>query len=261
MSMNIPVEVLEALLMNELKFSVWPFFRIAGVMMVAPVFGARLVPPRIRLAMSVAATVVLAPVVPEAPPFALSLASGFVVAQEILIGVAMGFCLQMIFDSLIIAGQTIAMSMGLGMATMVDPQRGITVPVISQFFVILGMLIFLALGGHLATVSLIADSFEILPLGQPLGNNGVWAIAIYGTEMFAGALRIALPAATALLVANIAFGVMSRAAPSLNLFAVGLPAGLLVGFLLLLLNIGHLSALLVEFLSSTLAYLAAALAA
>jgi flagellar biosynthetic protein FliR len=261
MSMNIPVEILEALLQNELALSVWPFFRIAGVVMVAPVFGARLVPPRVRLAMSVAATYALAPLVPAVPPFSLSLASGFTVAQELLIGIAMGFCLQMIFDALIIAGQTIAMSMGLGMATMVDPQRGISVPVVSQFFVIMGTLIFLALGGHLATVRLIADSFEILPIGRPLGDDGLWAVATYGTEMFAGALRIALPAATALLVANIAFGVMSRAAPSLNLFAVGLPAGLLVGFLLLLLNIGHLSALLDEFLGSTLAYLAAALAA
>jgi flagellar biosynthetic protein FliR len=261
MSMNIPVEILEALLQNELALSVWPFFRIAGVVMVAPVFGARLVPPRVRLAMSVAATYALAPLVPAVPPFSLSLASGFTVAQELLIGIAMGFCLQMIFDALIIAGQTIAMSMGLGMATMIDPQRGISVPVVSQFFVIMGMLVFLALGGHLATVRLIADSFEILPIGRPLGDNGLWAVATYGTEMFAGALRIALPAATALLVANIAFGVMSRAAPSLNLFAVGLPAGLLVGFLLLLLNIGHLSALLDEFLGSTWAYLAAALAA
>jgi flagellar biosynthetic protein FliR len=259
--MNIPLEILEALLQNELALSVWPFFRIAGVVMVAPVFGARLVPPRVRLAMSIAATYALGPLVPAVPPFSLSLASGFTVAQELLIGVAMGFCLQMIFDALIIAGQTIAMSMGLGMAMMVDPQRGISVPVVSQFFVIMGMLVFLALGGHLATVRLIADSFEILPIGRPLADSGLWAVATYGTEMFAGALRIALPAATALLVANIAFGVMSRAAPTLNLFAVGLPAGLLVGFLLLLLNIGHLSALLAEFLGSTLAYLAAALAA
>jgi flagellar biosynthetic protein FliR len=259
--MNIPIEVLEALLENELALSVWPFFRIAGVVMVAPVFGARLVPQRVRLAMSVAATYALAPLVPAVPPFSLSLASGFTVAQELLIGIAMGFCLQMIFDALIIAGQTIAMSMGLGMATMIDPQRGISVPVVSQFFVIMGMLIFLALGGHLATVRLISESFEILPIGRPLGDNGLWAVATYGSEMFAGALRIALPAATALLVANIAFGVMSRAAPTLNLFAVGLPAGLLVGFLLLLLNIGHMSALLAEFLTSTLTYLTAALAA
>jgi flagellar biosynthetic protein FliR len=259
--MQIPLEIIEALLSRELAASVWPFFRIAGVLMVAPVFGARLVPARVRLALSVAATVVLAPLVPVTQPFDLSLGSGFTVAQEVLIGVAMGFCLQMIFDALIIAGQTIAMSMGLGLATMVDPQRGISVPVISQFFVILGLLIFLSLGGHLATVRLIADSFEILPLGEPLSTAGVWTVATWGSQMFAGALRIALPAATALLIANIAFGVMSRAAPTLNLFAVGLPAGLLIGFLLLLLNIGHLAKLLAEFLDSTLTMLVTMLAA
>ena len=161
--MQIPLEVIEALLATSLQLSLWPFFRIAGVVMVAPVFGARLVPMRVRMALSVAATVVIAPLVPVTQPFDLSLASGFTVLQEVLIGVAIGFCLQMIFDALIIAGQTIAMSMGLGLATMVDPQRGISVPVVSQFFVILGLLIFLALGGHLATVRLIADSFELLP--------------------------------------------------------------------------------------------------
>jgi flagellar biosynthetic protein FliR len=257
--MQIPLEVIEALLGNVLTLSVWPFFRIAGVIMVAPVFGARLVPPRVRIALAVAFTVVMAPVLPVMQPFGLTLATAFTVMQEILIGVAIGFCLQMIFDALIIAGQTIAMSMGLGLATMVDPQRGISVPVVSQFFVILGLLIFLALGGHLATVRLIADSFATLPVGQPLGAEGAWTIAAWGSQMFAGALRIALPAATALLIANIAFGVMSRAAPTLNLFAVGLPAGLLIGFLLLLLNIGHLSALVAEFLETTLRMLAATL--
>jgi flagellar biosynthetic protein FliR len=199
--------------------------------------------------------------VPVTRPFDISLASGFTVAQELLIGVAIGFCLQMIFDALIIAGQTIAMSMGLGLATMVDPQRGISVPVVSQFFVILGLLIFLSLGGHLATVRLIADSFELLPLGQPMGADGAWTIAAWGGEMFAGALRIALPAATALLIANVAFGVMSRAAPTLNLFSVGLPAGLLIGFLLLLLNIGHLRTLLAQFLEATFSMLTQMLAA
>jgi flagellar biosynthetic protein FliR len=259
--MQIPVEILEALFAHELAVTMWPFFRIAGIVMVAPVFGAKLVPPRVRLALSLAATAALAPLVPVAAPFDLSLATGFIVLQEVLIGVAMGFCLQMIFDALIVAGQTIAMSMGLGMATMVDPQRGVTVPVVSQYFVVLGMLIFLALGGHLATIRLLADSFSILPLGQPLSNEGIFGVVASGSHMFAGALRIALPAATALLVANVAFGVMSRAAPSLNLFAVGLPAGLLVGFLLLLLNIGHLSGLLAEFLEATLTRLTELLAA
>src|SRR5690606_5698001 len=185
---------------------------------------------------------------------------GITVIQEVIVGIAMGFCLQMIFDALIVAGQTIAGSMGLGLATMIDPQRGISVPVVSQFFVILGMLIFLALGGHLAIIRLIADSFAILPIGRPLSPDAFFMVANWGSQLFAGALRIALPAATALLIANIAFGVMSRAAPTLNLFAVGLPAGLLIGFVLLLLNLEHLNGLLAEFLQVTLTMLTEMLA-
>jgi flagellar biosynthesis protein FliR len=259
--MQIPLHVFEALLSRELAVNVWPFFRIAGVLMVAPVFGARLVPMRIRLALAVAATFVLSPLLPVTQTFELTLAAGVIVLQEVLVGIAMGFVLQMIFDALIIAGQTIAMGMGLGLATMIDPQRGISVPVVSQFFVIFGLLIFLALGGHLATIRLISDSFTLLPLGRPLSSDGVWMIVSWGSQMLAGAVRIALPAATALLVANIAFGVMSRAAPTLNLFAVGLPAGLLIGFLILLMNVGHLSSLLAQFLQATLEMLTSMLVA
>jgi flagellar biosynthetic protein FliR len=258
---QIPLEALEAILSRELGLNIWPFFRIAGVVMVAPVFGARLVPMRVRLAFAVAATFVLAPLVPVTRPFELSFPNALLVMQEVVIGVAMGFVLQMIFDALIVAGQTIAMGMGLGLATMIDPQRGISVPVISQFFVILGLLIFLSLGGHLATVRLMSDSFTLLPVGTPLSTNGIWMVVEWGGQMLAGAVRIALPAATALLVANIAFGVMSRAAPTLNLFAVGLPAGLLLGFLILLLNLGHLSTLLAEFLQAALEMLTSMLQA
>ena len=99
--MQIPLDVLEAILSRELAVNVWPFFRIAGVLMVAPVFGARLVPMRIRLALAVAATFALSPLLPVTQPFELTLAAGVIVIQEVLVGVAMGFVLQMIFDALI----------------------------------------------------------------------------------------------------------------------------------------------------------------
>jgi flagellar biosynthetic protein FliR len=183
------------------------------------------------------------------------------VAQEVLVGIAMGFLLQMIFDALIIAGQTIAMSMGLGMATMVDPQRGMTVPVVSQFFVILGMLIFLSLGGHLAIFEMLAGSFTLLPVGAPLPVDGFMAVVGFASQMFAGGILIALPAVTALLIVNIAFGVISRAAPTLNLFAVGLPAAMLAGFLVLVITIGNLPNLLSKLLTSALETVAAFLSA
>lgn len=234
--MTFTAEGLEALLLAELGGYVWPFFRVAGLVMVAPVFGTRLVPIRVKIALGAALTVVLAPTL-DPPPLAVSLGTGLVVVHEILLGAMIGFVLQMLFDALVIAGQTIAMTMGLGFATMVDPQRGVSVPLLAQFFVILGILVFLTLDGHLALLALLAESFELIPIGAPLGRDSVWGLLAEGGEMFAGALRIALPAVTALLVVNLAFGVMSRAAPTLNLFAVGFPISLLAGLVIMYLTL------------------------
>jgi len=248
--MTITATTLDALLANELGRYLWPFFRIAGVVMVAPIFGARLVPMRIKLALSVAIALAVSPMLPASPAMVAGPAAGLVVVHEIVLGIAMGFCLQMIFDAVVIAGQTIAMSMGLGFAMMVDPQRGVSVPVLSQFFLILGMLVFLSLGGHLAMIRMLVDSFELLPVGESLTGEGIWTLLAWGSEMFAGALRVAIPAVTALLVVNLAFGVMSRAAPTLNLFAIGFPTALLLGFVVLLFNIGSFPATFSQLLQS-----------
>lgn len=249
--MTISAQMLQTFVMNEVAPYIWPFFRILGVVMVAPVFGARLVPVRIRVAFVLTLTVALAPAVPPVTVFDSYVSNGFLIAHELLLGIAMGFCLQMIFDALVIGGQTIAMSMGLGFAMLVDPQRGVSVPVVSQFFVVLGILVFLMLGGHLALIRMLAESFEVVEIGQFLNTNSLWMIVGWGTQMFAGAVRIALPAVAALLVVNIAFGVMSRAAPTLNLFAVGFPVALLLGFIILLLNVGVFPTLFAELLQSS----------
>jgi flagellar biosynthetic protein FliR len=246
---------LEALLLTHLSTYFWPFFRIVGLVMVAPVFGTRLVPARVKVALAVALTMALAPAIDAPQAAGWSAAAVLSIAHELLLGVVLGFVLQMLFDALVIAGQTIAMTMGLGFATMVDPQRGVSVPLLSQFFVILGILVFLTLDGHLALLGLLAESFELIPIGIPLGRDSLWALMSEGGEMFAGALRIALPAVTALLVVNLAFGVMSRAAPTLNLFAVGFPTALLLGLVFLLLDIGGFVHLFTALLDETFARL------
>jgi len=215
--------------------------RIAGLLMVAPVFGARMVSPRIRLALAIGVTVVLVPSLPTVPSATVLSLAGFLISlQEVVIGLSMGFVVQMIFDALVIGGQTVAMSMGLGFAMLIDPQRGVSVPVLSQFLIVLGLLIFLALDGHLMMLRVLAASFDWAPVGSGLSREGLWALLNWGSGMFAGALTIALPAVVALLVVNIAFGVMSRAAPTLNLFAVGFPLSMLLGFLVLWLNTPNL---------------------
>lgn len=217
----------------------WPFLRITGLCLLAPLFGQRLAPVRVRIILAVALTVMLMPGIPTPAMDPAGLPGIFTAARELLIGVAMGFMLQMVFDAMVIAGQAIAMSMGLGFATMVDPARG-NLPVVSQFFVLVAMLLFLAMNGHLVTLSVLAQSFHTLPIGESLAREGLWTLVNWGTQMFAGALQIALPALTALLTVNIAFGVMSRAAPSMNLFAVGFPVTMTLGFVIMVLSIGNL---------------------
>lgn len=219
----------------------FPFVRIGACLMVAPLFGARFVPARSRLVLAVALTALVVPLLP-APAIAPFSGEGFVVvAQQLLIGVAMGFALQVVFDSLGLAGQLLANSMGLSFAFNVDPLRGSSTAALGQLYIILATLTFLALGGHLALIQLLVASLHTLPVGtNGLGSEGLWALVNWGGTLFSGAIMIALPGVTALMIVNLAFGVVSRAAPSLNLFAVGFPISLVVGLLVVLAGIGPL---------------------
>ena len=219
----------------------FPFARIGACLMVAPMFGARFVPTRLRVVLAAAITALVIPLLP-APGIAPFSPQGFiVVAQQLLIGVAMGFALQVIFDALGLAGQLLANSMGLSFAFNVDPLRGSSTAALGQLYIILATLTFLALGGHLALLEVLVNGFTTLPVGTTgLGREGLWMMVLWGGQLFAGALMIALPGVTALLIVNLALGVVSRAAPTLNLFAVGFPISLVIGLLVVLAGIGPL---------------------
>ncbi|MCW8934391.1 MAG: flagellar biosynthetic protein FliR [Gammaproteobacteria bacterium] len=213
----------------------WPFVRIGSMMMAAPVFGARMLPVRIRLFMALSISVLTVPLLPPVPAVdPISLAAAGILFQQILIGIATGLIIQMVFQSLVIAGEAIANGMGLGFARMVDPANGVQVPVISQFFVVLATLLFVILNGHLLLIQLMVRSFEILPIAETgLSLPAIKAVVSWASQMFVGGLMIGLPAVTALMVVNIAMGVITRAAPQLNIFAVGFPLMILLGFIFL----------------------------
>lgn len=216
--------------------TVWlPFARIGGAMITAPLFSAAYIPARVRILFAVIISAVVIPLLPTARPVnPLGIEGVLLLGNELLIGLAMGFVLQLVFDAIILGGQLIANGMGLGFAMMVDPQRGVQVPVLSQFLVIVCMLLFVAMDGHINFLSLLLQSFEYWPvadhraLGDPLT-----VVLLQGAALFAGAIQVAIPAIVALLVVQIAVGVVSRAAPTLNLFAVGFPLALLIGFIVL----------------------------
>jgi flagellar biosynthetic protein FliR len=216
---------------------------VAAFVMVMPIVGGAVVPARVRLLLALGLTVVIAPVLQQSIPVSpVSLAGAITVMQELAIGIAMGFAVQLVFDAIALGGQVIAMSMGLGFAVFVDRQRGVNIPVLGQFFLMLGMLIFLSLDGHLALIQLVADSFQILPIaGAGLTRAAVAYLLTWSGQVFVVALHIALPAVTALIIVNLSFGVMSRAAPTLNLFAVGFPVAMLLGFVVIFLSMGTLT--------------------
>ncbi|GIX22637.1 MAG: flagellar biosynthetic protein FliR [Gammaproteobacteria bacterium] len=205
------------------------FARVAAVFSMAPVLGSRLVPMRVRVACALAVTGILLPQVPQVSYDPLSPVGVGLIALQIGIGLGLGFLLQLVFNAATLAGEVVAMSMGLGFAQMVDPQNGVNVPVVSQFYLIAATLLFLALDGHLALLSLLAESFVRLDAGL-----SVPALLDFSKVLFDGALVIAIPVVTGLLIVNLTLGVMTRSAPQLNLFAVGFPVGLIVGFVFML---------------------------
>ncbi|GAA3559455.1 flagellar biosynthetic protein FliR [Marinobacter xestospongiae] len=209
----------------------WPLFRIASFMMVIPFIGTQLVPARVRLGLALLMTILVVPMIGEVPQVeALSGDAVVITLQQILIGVGMGFALTALFQLFVVAGQMIAMQMGLGFASMNDPANGVTVPVLSQLYTITITLLYLAMNGHLVAFEVFLESFRTLPIGlEGIGQGGLWMLTHRISWMFVSAMLLALPAVTAVLIVNISFGVMTRAAPQMNIFALGFPIGLIFG--------------------------------
>ncbi len=220
----------------------WPFFRIAALFSVAPVFSALTVPVKIRLGLAIVVTLAVAPMLPPGPAVGPLSSDGIlIVIHQILIGLAMGFALRLVFDALANGGQIIGMSMGLGFASMNDPQHGVSVPVLSHFFTLFATLLFLSLDGHLVLLGVLVNSFDTLPVSATgITLASLWDLVLWGGWLFSGAVLIALPATAAMLVVHIAFGVMSRASPQLNIFVIGFPITLLVGFVVMAISLPSL---------------------
>lgn len=220
----------------------WPFARVLGLLIAAPVFGNPRFPLRVRLALALIITVIVAPTLPPLPQVAPDSLPGLgIFAQQLLIGLTMGFALRLIFTAVEMAGELIGLQMGLGFAVFYDPQNAGQMPLIGQFLGVLTTLIFLAVNGHLLMLSALAESFRDLPIGD-LPGQGTWlAVAGWGSRIFAAALLLAMPVVAALLTVNLALAALTRAAPQLNVFAIGFPITLTVGFSALLLTLPWLT--------------------
>ncbi|WP_425229124.1 flagellar biosynthetic protein FliR [Sphingomonas sp.] len=210
---------------------VFVMVRIGAAFIVAPVFGAVGVPLPARVGLTAAIGVLVLGVHPvAAPPTVFSLATFMSVFGEALVGLSLGFVLQIAFAGPLVASEVIGSAMGLSFATMIDPQNGRSTPALGQFFSIMLTLLFLSMDGHLVLVDMLVRSYDVLPPGAAwLSADRIKGVALFGGYAFLAGLLLALPVGFLLLCLNMVVGMMSRAAPSLNLFAVGLPASLAVG--------------------------------
>jgi len=226
-------------LLSWLTQYLWPFIRIAAFVGVAPIFGTYTVPARVKIIIALSLTIMVAPILPKihyVDP--LSMAGLVAVVHQVLIGMSIGFVVTLVFGALIMGGQLISQLMGLGFASMMDPQNGVTVPVIGQFYTILATLIFLIFNGHLVLIDTLVGSFRSMPVGEyNLFSEKIWQIVLWSKWIFIAALVIALPALTSLLLINIAFGVMTRSSPQINIFAVGFPITILLGFVVMIVSL------------------------
>ena len=210
---------------------VFVMVRIGAAFIAAPVFSAVSIPVMVRVTLSGAIGVLVLAVHPITPPAQIFAFSTFLaVAAEALVGFAMGFILQIAFAAPMIASEVIGTSMGIGFASAIDPQNGHSTPALGQFFSMILTLLFLSMNGHLMLVEMIVKSYDVLPVGAAwLKPDQLKEIAFFGGYTFLAGLLLALPVGFLLLCLNLVVGMLSRSAPALNLFAIGLPTSLAVG--------------------------------
>ncbi|MDH4190792.1 MAG: flagellar biosynthetic protein FliR [Betaproteobacteria bacterium] len=220
----------------------WPLLRILALFSSAPVLSDRSVPRRVRVGLALLVTVLIAPTLPAPAPLALfSGAALLLVAQQLLVGLAIGFSVRIAFSAVELAGDQIGLQMGLSYATFFDPQTSSQTPIVGSLLSLLATLVFLAIDGPALLLLAIAESFTIAPIGGTFAAWLNWGmLAQLGAQIFSLGLQLALPVLATLLACNLALGVMARAAPQLNLFSVGFPITLLAGLVLLALMVGYL---------------------
>lgn len=213
----------------------WHALRIGAAVQVLPMLGGRGMPVRSRMVLTLAIAAAISTMMPAPPPAAVDAATVLGVMREFAIGISIGLMLRIAFEAGQLAGELVSQGMGLSFATLADPLSGASSTVLSQWFYLSFGLLFFTLDGHLALVRLLFESYQALPIGQPIPDLEVFLAAV--PTFFSTALRVgvllALPVMMALLAVNVAFGVLSRAAAQMSPMALGLPVALLVGLLLL----------------------------
>lgn len=237
--LNFSGEQLQALVVQLL----WPLSRILGLIAASPLFGNNSVPVRLKIGLGIMLTVVIAPLVPAGPAQDPVGWNGLLITlQQVIIGVALGFTMRVVFSTVEIAGEIIGLTMGMGFATFFDPQSKGRSSSMSQFLALIATMAFLAINGHLLLLATLTESFTSLPISaSPFHAIGFFQLAQWGSKIFSTGLQLSLPIVAALLITNVALAILTRAAPQLNLFGIGFPLTLGIGFFLVWLILPYMA--------------------
>ncbi|CAL62040.2 Flagellar biosynthetic protein FliR [Herminiimonas arsenicoxydans] len=220
----------------------WPLTRILGLISVAPLFGNVSVPARVKISLGIMLALIIAPTVPALPAMdPMSPAGLLILVQQLLIGLTMGFAMRIVFAGVEMAGEITGMTMGLGFASFFDPQTRARSSAISQFLALLILMIYLSTNLHLVVLSTLAQSFELLPISSNfVSTEGFFQVVKWGGRIFSAGVQLSLPMVAALLMTNIALGILTRAAPQLNIFGIGFPITIGVGFIMIAIVLPYL---------------------
>ncbi|HEY6044940.1 MAG TPA: flagellar biosynthetic protein FliR [Nitrosospira sp.] len=232
----------------------WPLARVLALLAAAPVLGNTAIPARVKIGLGMLVTLVIAPAIAAPPKIELASLEGMLVlSQQIVIGLAMGFAMRIIFSAVEMAGEIAGLQMGLGFAAFFSPHSEGSTLVVGKFLGLLATLAFLSVNGHLLMLSVLTESFNAFPISaEPFSVAGWKTLADWGSQIFLSGLKLALPVVASLMIVNLGLGILTRAAPQLNIFAVGFPITLMTGMVALMLSLPYFIPVIEQLISEGL---------
>ena len=228
------------LLLNGFDIFLLVFVRMTGLFVVAPIFGRRNIPTYFKIGFSFfMALILINTMTLQAPDYDENILSYVaLVAKEFIVGLTIGFVAYLAFTAIYVAGEIIDMQIGFGVVNVIDPMSNIQVPISSNLYFIISMLVLMALNGHHVLIRALYDSFTTIPLGSAVFDAGLTdlLIGMFSNIFFIG-FKIAAPVVAAVLITDVALGTISRMVPQLNVFVIGMPLKIIVGLLVMLVTI------------------------
>ena len=227
-------------LLNGFDVFLLVFVRMTGLFVIAPIFGRKNIPSYLKIGFSFFLAIILVNTITfkSLGSFDNIFEYMLIVLKEFLVGITIGYISYLVFSSVYVAGQLIDMEIGFGMVNVLDPVSNIQVPITSNFYFIISMLVFMSFNGHHMLIKALFDSYNLIPLGGAVFNKALLGhLIVIFADIFIIGFKIAAPIIVAILLTDITLGIISRTIPQLNVFVVGMPLKIIIGIIVIIATI------------------------